>query len=70
MVVLNPGDTAWMLMATILVLLMSIPGIALYYSGLSKSKNVLNTIYLTFIAFSVASIIWVCYGYSFASVQQ
>lgn len=66
MVVLNPGDTAWMLMATILVLLMSIPGIALYYSGLSKSKNVLNTIYLTFIAFSVASIIWVCYGYSFA----
>ncbi|MGN0093616.1 MAG: ammonium transporter [Methanobrevibacter sp.] len=66
MVVLNPGDTAWMLMATILVLLMSIPGIALYYSGLSKSKNVLNTIYLTFIAFSIASIIWVCYGYSFA----
>jgi Amt family ammonium transporter len=66
MVVLNPGDTAWMLMATVLVLLMSIPGIAFYYGGLVKSKNVLNTIYLAFIAFAIASIIWVCYGYQFA----
>lgn len=66
MVVLSPGDTAWVLGATVLVLLMSIPGVAFYYGGLSKSKNVLNTMYLTLIAFSIASIIWVCYGYQFA----
>ncbi len=66
MVVLSTGDTAWMLMATILVLLMSIPGVALFYSGLTKRKNVLNTMFLTFIAFSIASIIWVVYGYPFA----
>ena len=64
--VLNTGDTAWILIATILVLLMSIPGIALFYSGLTKKKNVLNTMFLTFIAFSIASIIWVVYGYPFA----
>ena len=66
MVVLSTGDTAWILMATILVLLMSIPGVALFYSGLTKRKNVLNTMFLTFIAFSIASIIWVVYGYPFA----
>ena len=66
MVMLSTGDTAWILIATILVLLMSIPGIAFFYSGLTKRKNVLNTMFLTFIAFSIASIIWVAYGYPFA----
>ena len=66
MVVLSAGDTAWVLIATILVLLMSIPGVAFFYSGLTKRKNVLNTMFLTFIAFSLASIIWVVYGYPFA----
>ena len=66
MVVLSTGDTAWVLGATVLVLLMSILGIAFYYSGLTKSKNVLNTIYLSFIAFAIGSLIWVAYGYSFA----
>ena len=66
MVVLSAGDTAWVLIATILVLLMSIPGVAFFYSGLTKRKNVLNTMFLTFIAFSIASIIWVVYGYPFA----
>ncbi len=65
MVVLNPGDTAWVLGSTVLVLLMCIPGIAFYYSGLVKSKNVLNTLYLSFIAFAIGSLIWVTYGYSF-----
>ena len=66
MVMLSAGDTAWVLIATILVLLMSIPGVAFFYSGLTKRKNVLNTMFLTFIAFSIASIIWVVYGYPFA----
>ena len=66
MVMLSAGDTAWILTATILVLLMSIPGVAFFYSGLTKRKNVLNTMFLTFIAFSIASIIWVVYGYPFA----
>ncbi|MBQ6138998.1 MAG: ammonium transporter [Methanobrevibacter sp.] len=66
MVMLSTGDTAWILIATILVLLMSIPGVAFFYSGLTKRKNVLNTMFLTFIAFSIASVIWVVYGYPFA----
>ena len=66
MVMLSTGDTAWILIATILVLLMSIPGVAFFYGGLTKRKNVLNTMFLTFIAFSIASIIWIAYGYPFA----
>ena len=64
--ILSAGDTAWVLASTVLVLLMSIPGIAFYYGGLSKKKNVLNTIFLSFIAFAIGSVIWVCYGYQFA----
>ncbi|KZX15626.1 ammonia channel precursor [Methanobrevibacter cuticularis] len=63
---LNSGDTAWVLISTVLVLLMSIPGIAFFYGGLAKKKNVLNTMFLTLIAFAVVSIIWVIYGYPFA----
>jgi len=63
---LSTGDTAWVLIASLLVLLMSIPGVAFFYSGLTKRKNVLNTMFLTFIAFSIASVIWVAYGYPFA----
>ena len=66
MVMLSTGDTAWILIASLLVLLMSIPGVAFFYSGLTKRKNVLNTMFLTFIAFSIASVIWVAYGYPLA----
>ena len=66
MVMFNSGDTAWILMCTLLVLLMSIPAVAFFYGGLSKRKNVLNTIFLSFIAFSIISIIWVIFGYQFA----
>ena len=66
MVMLSTGDTAWILIASLLVLLMSIPGVSFFYSGLTKRKNVLNTMFLTFIAFSIASVIWVAYGYPFA----
>ena len=66
MVVFSAGDTAWVLICTLLVLLMSIPAVAFFYGGLSKRKNVLNTIFLSFIAFSIVSIIWVIFGYQFA----
>lgn len=61
--VLSTGNTAWMLVATIMVLLMSIPGIAFFYGGLSKKKNVLNSMFLSLIAFAIASLIWIIYGY-------
>jgi Amt family ammonium transporter len=64
--ILNSGDTAWMLISTALVVLMTIPGVALFYGGLTKKENVLNTIFLSFIAFAITSIIWVLYGYPLA----
>ena len=66
MVVFSAGDTAWVLICSLLVLLMSIPAVAFFYGGLSKRKNVLNTIFLTFIAFAIVSVVWVAYGYQFA----
>ncbi|AMK15361.1 ammonium transporter [Methanobrevibacter olleyae] len=63
---LDTGDTAWMLVSLIMVLLMTVPGIAFFYGGLSKRKNVLNTMFLSLIAFAIASIIWVAYGYQIA----
>jgi Amt family ammonium transporter len=66
MVMFSAGDTAWILVCTLLVLLMSIPAVAFFYGGLSKRKNVLNTMFLSFIAFSIISIIWVIFGYQFA----
>jgi len=64
--VLSTGDTAWVLVATILVLLMSVPGVAFFYGGLTKKKNVLNSMFIALIAFAIASVIWVAYGYPFA----
>jgi Amt family ammonium transporter len=64
--VLSAGDTSWVLISTILVLLMSIPGLAFFYGGLAKKKNVLNTMFLTLIAFAIASVIWLVYGYQLA----
>ncbi|MBR0271861.1 MAG: ammonium transporter [Methanobrevibacter sp.] len=66
MVIFSAGDTAWVLICSLLVLLMSIPAVAFFYGGLSKRKNVLNTMFLTFIAFSIVSIIWVIFGYQLA----
>lgn len=64
--VFSAGDTAWVLISTLLVLLMCIPAVAFFYGGLSKRKNVLNTMFLSFIAFSILSVIWVIFGYQFA----
>jgi ammonium transporter, Amt family len=63
---INKGDTAWMLMATALVILMTLPGLALFYGGLVRSKNVLSVLMQVMIAFCLISILWVVYGYSLA----
>ena len=62
----DTGDTAWMIVATALVMLMTIPGLALFYGGLSKRKDTLNTIAMSFVTFCIVSVLWVIYGYSFA----
>ena len=62
----DSGNTAWMIVATVLVLLMSIPGIALFYGGLVRQKNVLSVIMQTMLIVGVVSILWVAIGYSWA----
>ncbi|NPA13140.1 MAG: ammonium transporter [Aquificae bacterium] len=61
---INPTDNVWILVSTALVLLMSIPGLAVFYGGLTRTKNVLNTIMMVFVAFGVVSLVWLIYGYS------
>jgi len=63
---LNSGDTAWMLVATVLVLFMTIPGLALFYAGMVRSKNVLSVLMQCFAVTGLISILWVVYGYSLA----
>ncbi|WP_291727085.1 ammonium transporter [Bernardetia sp.] len=63
---LNTGDTAWVLIATALVMLMTPAGLALFYGGLSHSKNTLNTVGMSYVSFCVASVAWVVVGYSLA----
>ncbi len=62
----NKGDTAWMLIATALVILMTIPGLALFYGGLVRSKNVLSVLMQVFICFCMIALLWFAYGYSVA----
>ena len=59
----DTGDTAWVLISTALVMLMT-PGLALFYGGMVRRKNVLGTIMQSFIALGVITILWVLYGYS------
>ncbi len=63
---LDTGDTAWMLTSTALVLMMTIPGLFLFYGGLVRSKNVLSTIMHSFFCAALVSVTWVVYGYSLA----
>lgn len=63
---LNSGDTAWMLVATAFVMLMTPAGLALFYGGLTRSKNVLNTIGMSLGAYAVGTLVWVIVGYSIA----
>ena len=62
----NKGDTAWMLISTALVLMMSVPGLALFYGGLVRSKNMLSVLSQVFMIVALVSIIWCVYGYSLA----
>ncbi len=63
---LNSGDTAWMLTSTMLVILMVIPGLALFYGGLVRSKNMLSVLAQVFVIFSLITVLWAVYGYSLA----
>ena len=63
---LNSGDTAWMIVSTALVMMMTPAGLALFYGGMSRYKNLLNTFAMTFVAYCLASIIWMIWGYSLA----
>ncbi len=62
----DKGDTTWMLVSTILVILMTIPGLALFYGGLVRAKNMLSVLMQVLAGFSVIALLWVAYGYSVA----
>lgn len=64
-IILDTGNTAWMIVATLLVLLMTIPGIALFYGGLVRQKNVLSIIMQCMLIVCAVTIIWIAFGYSF-----
>jgi Amt family ammonium transporter len=63
---IDTGDTAWMIVSTLLVILMTIPGVALFYGGLVRAKNILSVITQVFGAFSMIALLWVAVGYSLA----
>jgi Amt family ammonium transporter len=63
---INPGDTAWILTATALVLFMTLPGLALFYGGLVRSQNILSVLMQCFAICCIVSVVWVVYGYSLA----
>ncbi len=65
----NKGDTSWMLVATLLVIMMAIPGLALFYGGLVRSKNMLSVLMQVFSIFALITVLWVIYGYSLAFTQ-
>ncbi len=62
----NKGDTAWMLVSSVLVLMMSVPALALFYGGLVRTKNMLSVLMQVFMIVSVAALVWVCWGYTMA----
>ena len=65
----NKGDTAWIIMATILVTMMAIPGLALFYGGMVRTKNMLSVLMQVFVIFSLLGVLWVVYGYSIAFTE-
>ena len=65
----NKGDTAWMMTSTVLVILMTIPGLALFYGGMVRAKNVLSVLMQVFVTFSLLAILWALYGYSIAFTE-
>ena len=65
----NKGDVAWMIVATAFVIMMSIPGLALFYGGLVRSKNMLSVLMQVFVTFSLIVVLWCIYGYSLAFTE-
>ena len=65
----NKGDTAWILISAALVILMSLPGLALFYGGLVRTKNMLSVLMQVFVVFCLISVLWVVYGYSAAFTE-
>ncbi len=65
----NKGDTAWMMVSTMLVILMTIPGLALFYGGLVRSKNMLSVLMQVFMIFALIIVLWCLYGYSLAFTE-
>jgi Amt family ammonium transporter len=65
----NKGDTAWMMVSTLLVILMTIPGLALFYGGLVRSKNMLSILLQVFTIFALIIVLWCVYGYSLAFTE-
>ena len=65
----NKGDVAWIIVATLLVIMMSIPGLALFYGGLVRSKNMLSVLMQVFVTFSMIVVLWCIYGYSLAFTE-
>ena len=65
----NKGDTAWMMVSTRLVILMTVPGLALFYGGLVRSKNMLSVLMLVMVTFSMIVVLWFLYGYSLAFTE-
>lgn len=63
---MDTGDTAWVIVATALVMMMTPAGLALFYGGMSRYKNLLNTLAMTFVAYCLASVVWVMWGYTLA----
>jgi Amt family ammonium transporter len=63
---IDTGDTAWMIVATAFVMLMTLPGLALFYGGLAKRKDTLNTMAMSFVTYCIVSLLWVMYGFSLA----
>lgn len=66
---INKGDTAWMFVATLLVIMMAVPGLALFYGGLVRAKNMLSVLMQVFMVFSLIIVLWCLYGYSLAFTQ-
>ena len=65
----NKGDTAWMMVSTVIVIMMAIPGLALFYGGLVRSKNMLSVLMQVFVTFSLIVVLWFVYGYSLAFTE-
>jgi ammonium transporter, Amt family len=65
----NKGDVSWMLVSTALVLMMSVPGLALFYGGMVRSKNMLSMLMQVFVVFSLVTVLWCIYGYSLAFTE-